>query len=161
MGLCYNAQRPSTIDGNQGFGDGKKKDSRGNLGMAIRWNNLAGIRAQLGKSQSELATLLGISTRAVQSYEQGWRTVPMHVQKNAAMLLFLVWRKGRKGVRPCWQTKKCSKESRACCAARVLNAGDLCWLVSGTRCGGAKDLSWSAKAARCQACPVTSAWMKA
>lgn len=34
------------------------------------------IRKTLGLSQSELATKLGMSTRAVQSWEQGWRTCP-------------------------------------------------------------------------------------
>ncbi|MDH4317770.1 MAG: helix-turn-helix domain-containing protein, partial [Desulfobulbaceae bacterium] len=37
-------------------------------------------RAKLGKTQKELAELLGISLKAVQSYEQGWRSVPLHVE---------------------------------------------------------------------------------
>ena len=34
------------------------------------------IRKKLNKTQRELAELLGVSIKAVHSYEQGWRTVP-------------------------------------------------------------------------------------
>jgi len=40
--------------------------------------DLRRVRGLLGKSQSEMAALLGISTRAVQSYEQGWRPSPAY-----------------------------------------------------------------------------------
>ena len=36
-------------------------------------------RKILGKTQKQLAELLGTSIKAVHSYEQGWRTVPAHV----------------------------------------------------------------------------------
>ncbi len=41
------------------------------------------IRYRLGFSQSELAEELGVSLRAVQSWEQGWRKIPA----NAALLV--------------------------------------------------------------------------
>lgn len=39
------------------------------------------LRAKLGKTQKALAELLGVSLKAVQSYEQGWRAIPMHVER--------------------------------------------------------------------------------
>ncbi|MCK4792980.1 MAG: helix-turn-helix domain-containing protein, partial [Desulfobacteraceae bacterium] len=33
-------------------------------------------RKKLGKTQKQLAELLGTSLKAVHSYEQGWRSVP-------------------------------------------------------------------------------------
>ena len=46
------------------------------------------FRAKLGKTQAQMAQLLGVSLKAVHSYEQGWRSVPTAVErqmlKNAA-----------------------------------------------------------------------------
>ena len=39
------------------------------------------MRHYLKKSQNELARLLGISTRAVQSYEEGWRNIPSSAER--------------------------------------------------------------------------------
>lgn len=39
------------------------------------------IRARLGLTQSQLAEKLGVSSKAVQSWEQGWRPVPGPVEK--------------------------------------------------------------------------------
>jgi DNA-binding XRE family transcriptional regulator len=128
--------------------------------MPVRWTNLKNIRAKLDKSQSAMAKLLGISTRAVQSYEQGWRSVPAQVQRNAALLLFLNWRQTRKRVQPCWEQKDCAQEKRDNCAAWQCGAGDLCWLLSGACCDGKKPRSALTKIAHCQACPVTHAWVQ-
>ncbi len=38
-------------------------------------------RARLAKTQKELSELLGVSLKAVQSYEQGWRSVPVHIER--------------------------------------------------------------------------------
>ncbi|MFW6216346.1 MAG: helix-turn-helix domain-containing protein [Desulfohalobiaceae bacterium] len=49
------------------------------------------LRSRLGKTQKQLAQLLlGTSIKAVHSYEQGWRSVPVHVERQ---MLFLVTRK--------------------------------------------------------------------
>ncbi|NQT56821.1 MAG: helix-turn-helix domain-containing protein, partial [Desulfobacteraceae bacterium] len=37
-------------------------------------------RKRLGKTQKQLAELLGTALKAVLSYEQGWRTVPAYVE---------------------------------------------------------------------------------
>ena len=44
-------------------------------------------RKILGKTQKQLAELLGSSIKAVHSYEQGWRTVPAHVERQMFFLL--------------------------------------------------------------------------
>ena len=39
------------------------------------------MRKHLGKTQKELAELLGVSVKSVSSYEQGWRNIPPHVER--------------------------------------------------------------------------------
>ena len=45
------------------------------------------IRKKLNKTQKQMAQLLGTSIKAVTSYEQGWRTVPGHVERQLFFLL--------------------------------------------------------------------------
>ena len=126
----------------------------------LGFSDVRRIREALGKSQSEIATLLGVSVRAVQSYEQGWRPVPSHVQKTAALLLFLHARSQGHRASPCWKVRACDADARAMCPAYELRAGDICWLVNGTICRGKRQKSWHAKIAKCQACPVTTPWLR-
>jgi DNA-binding XRE family transcriptional regulator len=123
--------------------------------------DLKKIREFLGKSQSELGLLLGVSTRAIQSYEQGWRTAPPHVLRSVAMLLFLNWRKSQTWMAPCWDVRKCGPEKKECCAAWQLRAGDVCWLVNGTQCGDPHGRDWETKMDHCMKCPVTTRWLSA
>ena len=39
------------------------------------------IRNQLGKTQMQMAQLLGVSLKAIQSFEQGWREIPVHAER--------------------------------------------------------------------------------
>jgi len=119
----------------------------------VRVDDLRSIRQALGKTQSEMAGLLSVSTRAVQSYEQGWRPVPPHVRKMAIFLL-CVSRRHKGKVVPCWQIRKCSKRDRAACPAHQLGEGELCWLVTGDACPLAESASSEDKAERCAKCPV-------
>ena len=48
------------------------------------------IRKHLQKTQETMARLLGISVKAIRSYEQGWRSIPAHAERQ---LLFLVAKK--------------------------------------------------------------------
>ncbi|MGD9321950.1 MAG: helix-turn-helix domain-containing protein, partial [Desulfobacteraceae bacterium] len=45
------------------------------------------IRKKLDKTQTQMAQLLGTSVKAVYSYEQGWRNVPSHVERQLFFLL--------------------------------------------------------------------------
>jgi len=113
---------------------------------------LSCLRKRLGKTQKELSHLLGVSLRAIHAYEQGWRAVPVGVERQ---LLFLVSRTldGRKR-KPCWVIKKCSDERRKKCPAREYKAGDLCWFINGTLCEGRIQQDWAGKMKICRKCAV-------
>ncbi len=111
------------------------------------------VRKRLKKTQREMAQLLGTSIRAVNSYEQGWRKVPVHGERQA---LFLVYMKQRtsKSHEPCWTTKKCPVERRKRCPAWEFEAGDLCWFINGTICEGTVREDWGEKMRICRKCEV-------
>lgn len=112
------------------------------------------VRKKLAKTQKQTAQLLGVSLKAVHSYEQGWRTVPPAVERH---LFFLISRQTRlEGRRPCWEIKGCPASHKAQCPAAEFNSGDLCWLVNGSHCGGDDQGSWESKMAICRSCPVFS-----
>lgn len=112
------------------------------------------LRHQLGKSQSQLARLLGVSAKAVQSFEQGWRNVPPQAERQ---LLFLVQLKSSPGShQPCWEVKQCPTRDREHCPAWELQAGTLCWFVNGTMCQGIVQDSWKRKMELCRSCEVFS-----
>lgn len=110
-------------------------------------------RKKLGKTQKEMAQLLGTSIKAIHSYEQGWRTIPVHVERQ---IYFLLTRKffGDDGVAPCWDTRSCPPEQREQCPAWEFSTGDLCWFVNGTICDGSVHESWREKMKRCRICVV-------
>jgi DNA-binding XRE family transcriptional regulator len=111
------------------------------------------IRRRLGKSQSQLARLLGSSAKAVQSFEQGWRNIPTHVERQ---LLFLLAMKQspHKQNRPCWVIRKCPTETKRNCPAWEFKVGHLCWFVNGTMCRGQAQGSWQNKMTTCRRCEV-------
>lgn len=125
-----------------------------------RLNDLKSIRDALDMSQGKFAELMNISIRAVQSYEQGWRTVPAHVQCKAAMMVYLGWRKDQVKVEPCWDICGCEEEKKATCNAFLMNAGDLCWLMTDSCCQGKKLKTWQAKINRCGKCPAMTRWLR-
>ncbi|HPD16408.1 MAG TPA: helix-turn-helix transcriptional regulator [Planctomycetota bacterium] len=124
-----------------------------------RFRLLRAVREQLGVSQSGLAELLGVSTRAVQSYEQGWRRVPVHVQKAAALLCYLQRRQTLGAPAPCWEVTACQPETRDACPVHQLGAGDLCWLLHGQRCPERKGGRWEKEVAVCETCPAMAGWL--
>jgi DNA-binding XRE family transcriptional regulator len=121
--------------------------------------DLPKVRRILDKSQSELAALLGVSVRAIQSYEQGWRPTPPTIQKMGWLLLFLDWRKTHRRWEPCWDICGCESDIRAECPAHIFRAGDICWLISGTMCRGIRQGSWEKKATKCRQCAVVKRWL--
>ena len=110
-------------------------------------------RLQLQKTQKQIAELLGISLKAVQSFEQGWRKVPVHIERH--MLLLVTMKSGgRKDNRPCWEIRKCSLETRQACPAWEFDAGGLCWFINGTLCQGMPKGNWDNKMKVCRRCDV-------
>ena len=109
------------------------------------------IRAEMGLSQSELAGLAGISTRAIQSYEQAWRQPSELVER--MLLLVVAHRHGARLSRfRCWEQKECSPGVRETCIAYVPRQGHLCWCLTGTMCEGQRQESWSDKLRLCLDC---------
>ncbi len=110
-------------------------------------------RQRLGKTQKQLSELLGTSLKAIQSFEQGWRKVSVHIERQ--MFFLLAFHKGKsKGVRPCWEVQDCPAERRLGCPAWEFNAGHLCWFINGTLCEGKPRVSWSSKMSVCRRCRV-------
>jgi len=116
-------------------------------------DNFKAARSRLTKTQKELAQLLGISIKAIHSYEQGWRKIPHHVERQ---LLFLVSRviNGDKPQKKCWDIQHCPGNKLAKCPAWEFKAGDLCWFINGTKCSGEVHDSWEAKMKECRQCDV-------
>jgi DNA-binding XRE family transcriptional regulator len=95
------------------------------------------IRKQLGVTQAQLAAAMGTSTKAVQSYEQGWRNVPTRVLVQLFVLLAIHRRRQVDKV-PCWDIKHCSVAEREACPSYTIGDGQLCWFVTaGGGCGRA------------------------
>ena len=109
------------------------------------------IRSVLEKTQRELAQLLGTSPKAIQSFEQGWRKIPVHTERQVLFLLALK-RPQRNGRRPCWVVRRCSTKIRQNCPAWELHAGHLCWFINGTICQGEAQESWQKKMKICRQC---------
>lgn len=111
------------------------------------------FRKKLIKTQKEMAQLLGTSVKAIHSYEQGWRSVPVHVERQ---VLFLVTRKQSimEPRRPCWVIMKCPRERREECPAWEFQAGHLCWFINGTICEGTVQKDWRQKMKACRVCEV-------
>lgn len=114
------------------------------------------IRRSLNKTQKEMAELLGVSIKAVHSYEQGWRKVPAHVERQ---IFFLASRQrgGNRPLVPCWKIKGCPPSRRQLCPAWEFRAGTLCWFINGTVCEGQARSSWREKMKVCRTCEVLAA----
>jgi DNA-binding XRE family transcriptional regulator len=111
------------------------------------------IRRHFGKTQKQMAQLLGISAKAIQSFEQGWRNVPVHIERQLLLLLSLKQSRAESN-RPCWSVKNCPMETRKDCPAWEFNAGHLCWCINGTICQGSPQRSWPKKMRICRKCDV-------
>ena len=117
------------------------------------------LRQKFEKTQKQMAELLGTSLKAVQSFEQGWRKVPVHIERQ---MLFLASSKQKtgEGSRPCWEIRDCPSETREACPAWEFNKGNLCWFISGTICRGKAQGSWGRKMKVCRSCEVFVQTMK-
>ena len=107
-------------------------------GSRMSGADFAGLRASLGKSQRELAELLGISRRTVESYEQGGRIVPSYIERLLYFLRFRLNEEGSKTVDPCWKVRNCPEDLRSRCITYVAMKGHVCWFLTGRLCDSAK-----------------------
>ena len=120
------------------------------------------FRQKLQKTQKEMAELLGTSLKTVQSFEQGWRKVPVHIERQVLFLLNM--KKGKANdARPCWVVQNCSVQARQGCPAWEFNAGSLCWFINGTICESFLPNAGSAAAAnieRTETTRTTTKWFR-
>jgi DNA-binding XRE family transcriptional regulator len=119
----------------------------------VNKRQLSKIRHHLGKTQNQMASLLGTSLKAMQSFEQGWRDIPIHTERQVLLLLALKDEPQKKS-RPCWVVRKCSQAHRKACPAWEFRAGHLCWFINGTFCNGQVQDSWQEKMKTCSQCEV-------
>jgi len=111
------------------------------------------IRHHLGKTQRQMAQLLGTSPKAIQSFEQGWRDIPVSAERQVLFLMALKSHQDKKAS-PCWSIRRCSEETRQQCPAWEFQAGHVCWFINGTICGGEVQKSWDDKMEICRQCTV-------
>jgi len=110
-------------------------------------------RQQLQKTQKQLSELLGTSLKAIQSFEQGWRKVPVHIERQMLFLLTFLKEKTQ-DPRPCWDIQNCPLETRRSCPAGEFDVGHLCWFINGTICEGSVQKNWSEKIQICRPCEI-------
>jgi DNA-binding XRE family transcriptional regulator len=96
-------------------------------------NELKRLRTIMGWTQCQAATFLGLSKKAIESYEQGWRRIPERVLQD---LLTLVAAKRRYpgSFRPCFKVLNCPDTFRDVCFCRSKMAGRFCWLTASACC---------------------------
>lgn len=117
------------------------------------------LRQKLQKTQKQMAELLGTSLKAIQSFEQGWRRVPVHIERQVLFLMSM--KQGiPRNLRPCWDVRDCPPENREACPAWEFKVGDLCWFINGTVCQGKAQGSWAKKMKICRSCGVFAKIMK-
>ncbi len=115
-------------------------------------------RQYLGKTQRQMAQLLGVSLKAIQSFEQGWGNIPVHTERQVLLLLAL--KKSRpKMAKPCWVRLNCPMETKHNCPAWEFQAGHLCCFINGTFCQGEVQESWREKMKVCRRCKVFESMM--
>lgn len=120
---------------------------------SVQNKEFSNIRRYLGKSQKELAQLLCVSTKAIQSFEQGWRKISASAERQLLFLLSLK-RQLENSIKPCWKIKNCPVEWRENCSAWEFKAGHFCWFINGTFCQGRLEESWEKKIKICRDCKV-------
>jgi len=111
------------------------------------------LRQAFDKTQKQMAELLGTSLKAIQSFEQGWRRIPIHIERQLLFLLTLKQGMAERG-RPCWDTRDCAPETRKACPAWEFQVGHLCWFINGTICQGKPQGAWKQKMKLCRKCEV-------
>ncbi|MBN1960669.1 MAG: helix-turn-helix domain-containing protein [Deltaproteobacteria bacterium] len=122
----------------------------------IDWENILSlkqIRREMALSQSQLATLLGVSPRTVQSCEQGWRKPSPALEKTLLLLRIAHERGPNLCSQRCWEIKNCFENQRNSCLAFRTRQGHLCWLISGNICSGKSLRNWEDKKQVCAQCP--------
>lgn len=112
------------------------------------------IRHYLGKSQSQLALILCVSPKTIQSFEQGLRHIPIYIERQILLFLSLKSFSSDEIITPCWEIKNCPNEWRENCIVWELKAMHFCWFINGTFCQGQIQEDWKKKIQLCRECEV-------
>lgn len=99
------------------------------------------LRKRLHKTQKEMAALLTISKKTIESYEQGLRNIPANVQRIIYFLLFKLNQDKLGKKQNCWQSKQCSPDFKNNCIAWLAKEGFYCWFITGKVCAAEKEQS--------------------
>jgi len=122
-----------------------------NGGIVLTKEEFSLARKKLGKTQKQLAMILGMSLKTIHSYEQGWRTIPSHIERQ--LYFFLINQRGRNNkLTSCWDTKQCAQKED--CPAWEFQSGHLCWFLCGTLCECTQDASEQDKLEICKKCEI-------
>ncbi|MHB9024828.1 MAG: helix-turn-helix domain-containing protein [Armatimonadota bacterium] len=117
-----------------------------------RWPDVRAIREELGISQTEMASFLGVSPRTVQSCEQGWRSLSCAVEKSLLLLLMMFRRKAQLNELACWEARGCRLGTREQCLAYISRQGHMCWYITGNFCKCQPMDDWESKKEACKDC---------
>ena len=96
------------------------------------------IRKEFGRTQAELAAAMGTSVKTIQSYEQGWRNVPVRVMIQLFVLLAIYRRRSEDPI-PCWEITDCPQERKEKCSSYTMGDGQFCWFVASQMGGSCSD----------------------
>ena len=118
--------------------------------MPARQDTVRHIRAILERTQAELAAALGISEKAVQSYEQGWRKTPVRVMMQLLVLLAI---HRRMDDVPCWDIVDCPHPRRDACPSHSIGKGRFCWFIAPEHCHP-PTVDTDKDVLPCMSCPV-------
>jgi len=116
------------------------------------------IRKKLSRTQKQLGELLGVSLKAIHSYEQGWRKIPLHIERQLWFLMYQKKNKTEKNIIPCWERKFC--EFKEDCPAWEFRCGEMCWFVCGTKCECTRDIDVREKMEICRKCKILKTLLK-
>ena len=95
----------------------------------------------MDKTQKEMAALLGVSTKTVESYEQGLRNIPVNVERIVYFLLFKLNMGKLNEKENCWDAKKCPPSIRENCISWAASEGLFCWFLTGKVCAHEHSIS--------------------
>lgn len=99
------------------------------------------IRKNIQKTQKQISQLLGVSKKAVESYEQSLRNIPRNIERIMYFLLFKLNMDKLDTNKICWEVTECPENIRNDCIAWVAKEGFFCWFLTGKTCVGQKMVS--------------------
>ncbi len=114
-------------------------------------------RKRLGKTQKEIAELLGLALKTVQAYEQGSRNIPAYIERELWFLL-----SNQRGSyingEMCWDIVECGVKEE--CPAWEFQTGHMCWFICGTMCECTQGCTLEEKSEKCRSCEIIKDLLK-